>query len=342
MAESNNVRIAFVGCGGIAQAHWRGIQSHAPQLQVVAAVDENSSRAAEMAGQTGGRAFTSLDDALAWGNFDAVDIMLPHNVHEEAAILAFAAGKHVVLEKPMATTIDACDRILAAAREAGTVFMIAEQSQYWPDVVKVQQLIREGAIGEIITARAASVEPPVSAEGPTRPWRLIKAEAGGGICIDGGLHWVRPLRMWLGDVDEVVAALDYPHKEMEGESLAYAIFRFTSGRFAAYEALRAGAAQAPNNEDFRVTGTEGILVIENGRTRRTLLYDPHHPEGRDVPLPAGATHSSAYGLELADFAQAVLEGTPLTATPEDSLGDLRTVLAMYRSAESRRWEKVAD
>ncbi len=123
MAESNNVRIAFIGCGDIAQAHWRGIQSHAPQLQVVAAVDENSSRAAEMAGQTGGRAFTSLDDALAWGNFDAVDIMLPHNVHEEAAILAFAAGKHVVLEKPMATTIDACDRILAAAREAGTVFI---------------------------------------------------------------------------------------------------------------------------------------------------------------------------------------------------------------------------
>ncbi len=339
MAESNSVRIAFVGCGEIAQAHWRGIQSHAPQLQVVAAVDRNSSRAAEIADQTGGRAFASLEDALAWGNFDAVDIMLPHIVHEEAAILAFAAGKHVVLEKPMATTIDACERILAAAREAGTVFMIAEQSQYWPDAVKVQRLIRDGAIGEIITARAASVEPPVSAEGPTRPWRLVKAEAGGGICIDGGLHWIRPLRMWLGDVDEVVAALDYPHEEMEGESLAYAIFRFASGKLAAYEALRAGAAQAPN-EDFRVTGTEGILVIENGRTRRTLLYDLHHPEGHDVPLPAGETRSSAYGLELADFARAVLKGTPLTATPEDSLGDLRTVLAMYRSAESRQWEKV--
>ena len=341
MSESADIRIAFVGCGGIADAHWQGIRSHAPQLQVTATIDTDPSRAAEMARATGARPFTSLEAALDGADLDAVDIMLPHHLHEEAATMAFAAGKHVVLEKPMATTLDACERILAAARAAGTVFMIAEQSQYWPDAVKVQQLIREGAIGEIITARAASVEPPVSAQGPTRPWRLVKAEAGGGICIDGGLHWIRPLRMWLGDVDEVVAALDYPHEEMEGESLAYAIFRFTSGKFAAYEALRAGAAQAPN-EDFRVTGTEGILVIENGRTRRTVLYNPHHPEGRDVPLPLGATHSLAYGLELADFAQAVLKGTPLTATPEDSLGDLRTVLAMYRSAESRQWEKVAD
>lgn len=71
-----------------------------------------------------------------------------------SAVRAFAAGKHVVLEKPMATTLDACDRILAAAKEAGTVFMIAEQSQYWPGVVQVQQLIRGGAIGEIITAEA--------------------------------------------------------------------------------------------------------------------------------------------------------------------------------------------
>ena len=95
-----------------------------------------------------------MAEALEDGEFDAVDIMLPHHLHEDVALQCFAAGKHVLLEKPMAPTPVACDRILAAAAQAGTVFMVAEQSQYWPDALKVQQMIQEGIIGDIITARA--------------------------------------------------------------------------------------------------------------------------------------------------------------------------------------------
>jgi predicted dehydrogenase len=292
-----------------------------------------------MAEQTGGKPFTSLETALEQGDFDAVDIMLPHHIHEEVTVRVFTAGKHVVLEKPMATTLDACERILTAAKEAGTVFMIAEQSQYWPGVVKAKQLLTEGAIGEIITAEAYFGGRVGSSWGGN-PWRYNKALTGGGICIDGGLHWIRPLRIWLGEIDKVVAVLDYPLKAMEGESLAHAIFRFKSGIFATYKALRAGAARAPS-EDFRLTGTEGIIVFEKGREGRVLLYDRDHRQGWEV-MPAGEKTASAFGLELADFAQAVLQGTPLKAGPEESLGELRTTLAMYRSAESHQWEKVWD
>jgi predicted dehydrogenase len=339
MRKSPTIRIAFLGCGRIAQAHWRGVQSHAPQLEVTAAIDVDPVRATEMAKQTGAQPFASLEAALEQGDFDAVDIMLPHHLHEDAAVRAFSAGKHVVLEKPMATTLEACDRILAAAKEAGTVFMIAEQSQYWPAAVKVQQLIREGAIGEIITAEAFFGGKVGSSWGADA-WRYNRAITGGGICIDGGLHWMRPLRMWLGEIDEVVAILGYPLTEMEGESLSHAIFRFKSGKHAAYKALRAGSITAPS-EDFRVTGTEGILVVEKGREGRVLLYNRDHREGLEV-LSAGEKTASAFGLELADFAQAVLEGARLIAGPEESLGELRTALAMYRSAESHQWEKVWD
>ncbi len=132
MTESKQLNIAFVGCGGIAAAHWRGIRSHAQRINVTAAVDISAERAAAMAVLTGAQPFTSLATALEEGDFDAVDIMLPHNQHEEAAELAFAAGKHVLLEKPMATTLAGCERIMNAARQAGTVFMVAEQAQYWP------------------------------------------------------------------------------------------------------------------------------------------------------------------------------------------------------------------
>ena len=337
MTKSPHINIAFVGCGGIAQTHWRGIQTHASQLKVTAAIDIDPALAVKMAEQTGGQAFTSLEAALEQGDFEAVDIMLPHNLHEEAATLAFAAGKHVILEKPMATTLDRCDRILAAARKAGTVFMIAEQSQYAREVVRVQQLIQEGAIGEIITARAVMDE-RIHRKGNTHPWRFSKAVTGGGICVDGGLHWIRPLRMWLGEIDEVIAVLGHPVKEMEGESLAHAIFRFTSGKIAVFEALVAEMVDAPN-EKFRITGTEGIIVIEKGPSGHARLYNDEHPRGHEI-LTQDEMRESAYGLELADFVRAVLDGTPLAAGPEVSLGDLRAALAMYRSADSGQWEKV--
>lgn len=337
MSTTQRVKIALIGCGGIAQAHWRGSQGHAPHIEVTAVVDTDGERAQKMAEQTGAQAFTSLEMALAKGDFAAVDIMLPHDQHEAVAIAAFAAGKHVVLEKPMAPTLDACARIQAAASQAGTVFMVAEQSQYWPDALKVQELIRAGEIGEIITARAFFGGAVGSGWG-SKPWRYELAKAGGGIVIDGGAHWIRPLRMWLGEIDEVVAVTGRPLAEMEGESFTRALMRFESGIVAVFDALRAGSFMGPG-EEFRVTGTTGELVIEKGSGGRLLRYDKAHPEG-EVLLAKDEGRDASFGYELEDFALAVLEGKQLAAGPDYSLGELRTALAIYRSAETKQWEKV--
>lgn len=340
MQDAQKLKLALVGCGGIAQAHWRGIQAHADELVVTAVVDTDPARAAAMADQTGGQPFTSLASALAQGDFAAVDIMLPHNQHEAAAVAAFAAGKHVVLEKPMAHTLESCDRILAAARAAGTIFMVAEQAQYWPDVRQVQQLIQAGVIGEIITARGF-FGGPAPAPVAVKPWRYELALAGGGITMDGGAHWLRPLRVWLGEVDEVVAVTGRPLVEMEGESLARALLRFQSGVVATFDTLCAGAVLGPSDE-FRLTGTLGEIISERGYPGRLLLFDKQHPAGKVLKdnMWDGDGRLASFGYELADFAQAVRSGTPLAATPEYSLGELRTALAIYRSAASRQWEKV--
>lgn len=338
MSDSGTLKLALVGCGGIAQAHWRGIQEHTSRIAVTAVVDTDPERAEAMARQTGAACFTSLAHALAQGDFDAVDIMLPHALHEEAAVAAFAAGKHVVLEKPMAHNLASAARILAAARAAGVVFMVAEQAQYWPDARKVREMIGEGVIGEVITARAFFGGPVRPGDGGPRPWRYDLALAGGGITMDGGAHWIRPLRMWLGEIDEVVAITGRPLAEMEGESLSRSLLRFRSGVVAAFDALHAGAAMGPG-EEFRVTGTEGELLVEKGRQGRLLLFDRAHPDG-EVILHKEPGRGAAFGYELNDFAGAVLDGTGLEAGPEYSLGELRTAFAIYRSAESGRWESV--
>lgn len=339
MNNTETLKIALVGCGGIAQMHWRGIQAHVPQLQVTAVVDTDSARAAAMAQQTGGQPFTTLADALAQGDFAAVDIMLPHDQHEAAAVQAFARGKHVVLEKPMAPTLASCERILAAAQQAGTVFMVAEQAHYWPDARKVQEVIQEGLIGELITARAFFANPAPSPSSGPKPWRYELALAGGGITIDGGAHWIRPLRLWLGEVTEVVAVTGRPLADMEGESLTRALLRFESGLVAGFDALFAGECIG-TGEEFRLTGTKGELIIERGLHGRLLYFSKDQPDGQVLLDNKWAGRHAAFGYELADFTSAVLHGTALAAPPEYSLGELRTALAIYRSAASGRWEKV--
>ncbi len=332
------LKLALIGCGGIAQEHWRGIQTGTKRIKVTAVVDANLQQAQAMAERTGATAFGSLEDALAHGDFDAVDIMLPHYLHEEVAVRAFEAGKHVVLEKPMSTSLESCGRIFAAARHAGTVFMVAEQSQYWPDAIKIQKLIQAGAIGEVITARAVFAAPERPLSGP-RPWRYDLAKSGGGITMDGGAHWLRPLRMWLGEIDEVIGVTGYPLAGMDGESLTHALLRFKTGVVAVFDTLHAGAVHG-GGEEFRITGTMGEIITERGFTSGgVVLYDHAHPQGMQIMLKQPG-RSASFGYELEDFECAVLDGTRLQATPEYSLGELQTAFAIYRSALTRQWEKV--
>ena len=340
MAEQ--LKLAFVGCGAIARFHLNGIAEMAPDIQLTAVVDTMEEKTRAYAAETGATPVASLDEAREQGDFDAVDIMLPHDLHEEFALRAFAAGKHVLLETPMAPTPAGCDRILAAAREAGTVFMVAENSQYWPEIVKAKELVDAGAIGDILTARAGFVmefDDYWVKEG--KPWRYEKQRTGGGIVVDGGAHWIRPMRMWLGEIDEVVAVVGHPLAEMENESFARALLRFESGVVAVFDALHAGDFIGPG-EEFRVTGTRGELVIEKGAHGNLIRYDRAHPGGEVIQAKHPGRGAPSFGYELHDFSLAVLEGKTLAAGPEYSLGELRTALAIYRSAETRQWEKVWD
>jgi len=214
--------------------------------------------------------------------------------------------------------------------------MVAENAQYWPEVLTVRDLIADGAIGDVITARAATFFPALGEfYGGVRPWRFERAAAGGGVVVDTGSHWLRPLRVWLGEAVATVAALGHPHPDMEGESLCRALIRFESGVVAAFDAMLATGAIA-NQPLFTVTGTRGELTVEgSGWVKR---WDGSDWKGTKVGERGGYLHS--YEAELADFASAVLDGTTPAAPAEHALGELRLALAMYRSAESQRWEPV--
>jgi predicted dehydrogenase len=335
------IGLALVGCGAIAEWH-RLALAGVPQLEVRAVVDPVRERAEAMAKKTGAAAFVSLADALAAGGIEAADVMVPHHLHERVALEVLGAGKHLLLEKPMATSTGACERILAAARASGRVFMVGENAQYWPDVLVAKRLIEEGAIGEVITAHVHLFSPAMPEFHGEGSWRLSRAQMGGGVALDTGSHFMRPLRMWLGEIDEVVAAMERPLARMEGESLCRALFRFRSGVVANFCLLIASGALAPQ-DTFRITGTRGEIAIGAG----VRVFDGSSPRGTPVKpelpeamanVPAG--YMASYAGELLDFARAIREGKPLDAGPEVAVGELRIALAMERSAQTKRWEKV--
>jgi predicted dehydrogenase len=329
------LRVALVGCGAIAEWHRQAIAAGAPRTRVTACVDPDAGRAAAMAEKTGGRAFASLGAALAAGAADAVAILVPHGFHEPLATEALQARRHVFLEKPMATTLAACGRLLDAAAAARTVFLLAENAQYWPGVLTAKRLLDEGAIGTLVTARAWCSTPLTPQFYEAGSWRFSLDAAGGGVAIDAGSHFLRPLRLWCGELTEVVAATARLHPAMQGESLCRALCRFESGLVASFDALMATAAGLPVPR-FQLTGTAGEIVIDALHVRR---FEASGGEGVVVG-PSGYLES--YAAEWRDFEAAVLDGSPLAATAAYGTGELRAALAMYRSAASGRWERVWD
>lgn len=320
------VRLALLGCGAVARFHLDAIKAHVPLVRVTACIDSDDARASAYAHQTGGTAFTSLDDAISADAFDAISILLPPDLHEATALKCLA-GKHVMLEKPMAPTLEASTRILDALA-SGRVFMLAENAQYWPEVVATLNLIRQGEIGDLVTGRAAFISEynPYWFTGQT--WRLSQARTGGGITIDGGSHWVRPMRMWFGNISRVVGVVGYPMEEMQGDSLMRSLLQFRSGIYASYDGLMVNTPLGPQ-ESWRVTGTDGEIVIGGFPESGVTLYNRKHRGG--LALDGNWGYAMSFVGENQDFVNAILDGAPLARVP-DSLQELRVAHAIYRSA----------
>jgi predicted dehydrogenase len=199
------VKLAFVGCGKIARVHLKGLQSVvAPERAVVTTlVDVNVGAAVEFNKLFDNtcQVFQSLDEANKTGDYEAVVIMVPHDLHLELATACLKAGKHVLLEKPLATTIQDCMTLIELSKTTDKVFMAAENAVFWPEVVRAKQLIKDGCIGDLYYIQAnyweviGMVYP--HEDGSVPDWYLSAKQIGGGIVIAGGVHWIRSLRLLL-------------------------------------------------------------------------------------------------------------------------------------------------
>ena len=317
----SRVRLALVGCGGMSRAHLRRFHVLSDRLELAAAVDVDAGKAAAVAELMPG-VRTAADYREVLDDVDAVLLVLPHHEHHPVGLACLQAGKHVLLEKPMAITEAGCLELIDASRAAGRVLMIAYCMRFHPLVSGMKQLIDEGACGDVFQVSIWTEQLTRYHEGH---WALKAATLGGGQFFSHGCHYVDILLWYLGrPLRGVHAGTNRGTPWMEREGTSNAVFEFEGGRLG-YHFGTWGARGTRLGYAFHAHGTEGMIEADIRGGELRLLRD-----GQTEVLSRHETGKHTEN-EMAHFLDCIETGRePLTGGPA-SLQGLRAIWRMYEA-----------
>lgn len=325
------VRIGIIGCGIVAHYRVNGLQALKDKVQVVACADVDRARAEKLAAELGAsHAFDDYRDLLALDEVQGVDVCLPHHLHLPVTVNAARAKKHVLCEKPIATSLEEADAMIAAAKDNGVTLMVAENYRFFPQVQTAKRLIDEGVIGQPIFLRTFHGGFLGGAYMDTL-WRFNAQSVGGGTLIDSGIHYVDMLLYLGGDVESVQAYTATVRKEIfTAEDLAIATCQFRSG---ALGSIGSSWSVRPAGEEplFTIFGTEGSMVAH---ADLTVFSDKLPDKKRVYPSERPGVYGATFGYEIEHFADCIATGQPTLMPGEEGRRDLAFVLAAYESVRT--------
>ncbi len=335
------LRFALVGCGGMGARHAQALRA-APNTRLVATMDPNAALARELAGD----AFwtTRLDEVLARPDVDAVLVATPNHLHHPVGIAAARAGKHIVMEKPLAHDLAHADELLAACRAANVVLSVGYSFRYAPEIRAARRLVEAGLVGRILSVQLACYwdkPPSYYGSGYTNRvhsgWRARRNQAGGGVMLMNMSHQLDQVRYIVGqDVTHVTAAegtLDAPAGVAVEDVISVACV-FQGGAVGSFFGT-CFARGLENQIDLRIVGDAGTIVLERPYRFYTQRAAPGVIPGRWQSfgkLPPVDVHA-AY---LAWFADAVLSGRPPEIDGAAGRAVQAWMEAIYEAAESGR------
>lgn len=310
---SQPLRIGLIGCGGISRAHVRAMQSLGQEMvRVVATCDVEEALAQERARKSGTEVvLTDWREVLKREDIDAVDICLPHDLHAEVAVAAAQAGKHILVEKPIATTLEDGWAMVRAARQAGVVLMTAFVERFEAENWRTKQLLDEGWLGAPILAQLDHLQNVVV---PPGHWVRSRQRLGGGSIASAGCHRLDLLRWFIGEVEWVSAETYYHPDRMEGEVAGVVNLQFTSGAIATMSINWL----SPHRAFYRklwLEGTEGAVHNWNG----LHVFSRKKPEWSEGFVKLDLEPVDPFAAEIRHFVECVREGKEPLTSGEDSL-----------------------
>ena len=193
---SDVLSVGVIGAGGIARSHMNAIEAN-DNIRLVAVMDVDTDRAGAVAKEFGASAYTDLEPLLADAQVEAVHVCTPHYLHADQVVAAAEAGKHVLVEKPMALTLADCDRMIDACDRAGKILMVGQVMRYYPVNRLIRNMLANGEIGQVghLIRRRYSFFNPTPAGSDSRHWYLDLEMGGNCVLYCFGpheydiLHW---------------------------------------------------------------------------------------------------------------------------------------------------------
>ncbi len=330
------IRCALIGCGRVAPRHAESILA-LPETSLVAVADVVESRAQHFATKFGAEAHTDWRKVLDRADVDLVHITTPSGMHAEMAIAALQAGKHVIVEKPVALSLADTDRMIAAERASGKKLCVMLQNRFNQPMQELKALVDSGKLGRLHLG-AATVRWYRPQEYYNDGWHGTWAMDGGAL-MNQSVHHIDALQWLMGEPESVYAQTATRIHEMEAEDVGVAVVRFKGGALATIEGstltwpanLEGSVALFGDKGSVKVGGTalnrkefwkvEGSLEHEREAVMHDLL---------DPPSVYGQSHQTVIQL----FARALVAGTPTPNPASEARRSLALVLGMYESART--------
>jgi predicted dehydrogenase len=330
--SEKRLRWCIVGLGRISMDHFMPAVKMSQSSVLTALVSGHRPKAEKQAAMYGVPTNAIYDyehyDEIAHNkSIDAVYIALPNSMHAEYTIRAAKAGKHVLCEKPMATSVDDCKAMIAACKEANVKLMIAYRCQYEPSNLKAIQMLRSGAIGTIQAIESANGFNIRAGE-----WRLDRKLAGGGPLMDVGIYSLNGCRYLTGeeptDIKANSSVIDHDGRFNEVEENVSWTMKFPSGVVASCNTTYG----ANMDGYYRVHGSKGVLEMTSAFGYQGQHLKAELPNHQTIDEPNPSRDPSQFIPEADELASCVFENKTPKTPGEEGLRDIELMSQIYQSA----------
>ncbi len=326
--EASPLRLGLLGCGRIAATHLDAVE-RVPECRLVAVADVDEAAARRAAAGRGVPAHGDPRRLIEADAVDAVIVCTPPASHAALAGACLDAGLHVLCEKPLALTSEEARELVARARAAERLLMMASKFRYVDDVIKARGLVDSGVLGEIVLYENVFCS-RVDMRGR---WNARPEAAGGGVLIDNGTHSVDVARFFLGPIAEVRAEEGLRVQELEVEDTCRLHLRSASGAMGAVDL--SWSIHKEREAYIELFGAEGVISIGWGGSRYRQSRDHEW-----VAFGDGYDKVAAFARQLRNFAGSIRGAEAPQITSEDALESVRVIETAYRSMQADRWLRV--
>jgi len=338
------INFGLIGCGRVAPRHAQSL-AQLPETRLVAVADIREARARRFAQEYGADAYIDYHELLARPNIDAVNVCVPSGLHASVAIDVMLAGKHVLVEKPIALSLADADRIIATAQETGQSLGVVLQNRYNSPMQQVRRLLDEGRLGQLYLGNACVRW--------YRPQSYYEDDWHGTWAMDGGalmnqsIHHIDALQWFMGPVKSAYAYTATLAHQMETEDVGVAVLRFCSG---ALGTIEGSTLTWPKNLEGSVSlfGERGSVKVGGTALNRITLWkvDGELEREAEILTSQRVDPPTVYGYShrevIRDFAQALIHGREPGAPGPEARKSLALVLAIYESARTGREVELPD